>query len=209
MMTEEVVEVPEDASPATWDADLLRRFARATHAKKAAEAALTKAKAIIAELDPEIQMMFADHGTPSAKVVTEAFDAAATAVDIMGRLDAEAIGFPEAAAIATALDEAGLLIDSTPKRTTTIYIGSRLWARPNVDKDATDEEKAIARAAAVEALKSYGYGEFIKEDFNIVSLSSAMKLAVESGEVPLGTEFFDGALNITEDFAVGARVKNG
>jgi len=48
-----------------------------------------------------------------------------------------------------------------------IYISKQLWARP---KDET-----VSRAALVAALKKHGFKEYIKEDFNVQSVSGRLR----------------------------------
>lgn len=199
-----------------WDSAMLREFAEATHAKKAHDAASKKAKAKIDELDPQIRDMFTEQGVPSAQIVTEARDVDKEAYQIIGDIIDREVSSEFVSALAEdavkALREAGLLVDSTQRKTTTLFIGSRVWAKPvptgvddKGDSKVTDEDRLRACAA----LEAHGFGQYVRPDFNIVSLSSAIKEDVVSGAIKTGAEFFDGAVEVEEKFQVQTRVKNG
>jgi hypothetical protein len=89
----------------------------------------------------------------------------------------------------------------------TIYLTSRVWAKvdwPNTEgmpDDVAERLRDEARARAIAALKSDpDTAGFVKEDFNVQSLSSYFKEEVEHGRVVLdnGTALIGGAVKVEE-----------
>lgn len=92
----------------------------------------------------------------------------------------------------------------------TIVLGSRVWARPNVDRDASDEDKAIARASAITRMSAdEELASFVRPDFNIMSLSSYFKEEINEGRIKLDGEgkavLLDGALLVIDETTVSVR----
>lgn len=81
-------------------------------------------------------------------------------------------------------------VDSMHLNGRCIYIHSQLWARP---KDGD-------RPRACEALKRAGLGEFVKEDFNVMTLSAWARELTEAGE-PIPGELSE-ALEIKDAYSL-------
>lgn len=200
----------------SWDNEKVRAMAQAQLDKREGEAIVNRAKKVIAELDEPLRNMFAEEGVGNPKVEvagTDVDDAAeniiADQLSIYSSVLTEGI---VAEAIVAALREADLLKPNVPKKTVSLYIGSRLWAkcvqtgRNERGEPETSEDDWIR---ACRALEAKGYAAYVGERFNITSLSSAVKEDFDNGIIPEGSDYFDGTIEVNERFQISARVKNG
>ena len=186
------------------DTELLRDFAQWTKEKRNAEAIVKDRTRRLAEIDEPIRLMFAEEGVPSCPVTVPARDVDAEAVSAISSCfepltEATRHLIPS---IVNELRFRGLLVESSPKFTMNLSVGSRIWAKPFAadGERATEEE----HEAACRALRDKGFGDFVHERFNVISLSSAVKEDVENGVIPIGSDFFDGKVVVEEKFQVKA-----
>lgn len=185
------------------DIELLREFVRLDDEKKNGADAEKRAKARIAEIEPQILESFIEDGVSSIKATLEARDVDAEVREVIDRF--EDSGTPNE--IAAALRDAGLLIENRPEIKKTIFIGSRIWATPvTAGEKASDDEYE----AACRALEAAGWGDYVQERFNVISLSSAVKAEVENGNIviPDGereTVAFDGTIRVIDKLQLNAR----
>ena len=197
------------------DTELLRDFAQATFEKQEAEKIAKARKRKLDELDEPIRTMFTEEGVPSSKITVSErnvdfdfaqllhafYDEAKQSADA-GEFESFVESFVEQAR------NEGLLAPNTPEYTKTIFVGSRVWAKPvatGVDEHGDPKTTEDDYERACEALRANGFGEYVQTRFNIVSLSSAVKEDVENGVIPTGTEYFDGAIEVEEKFQVQTR----
>jgi len=92
----------------------------------------------------------------------------------------------------------------------TIFLSSRVWAKlppiPGIDDmpdDAAEQAKAAAKAKAIEYMKNDDdLATFVKEDFNVMSLSSFFKDEIDHERLPLNDDgealLGDGALLVKD-----------
>lgn len=78
----------------------------------------------------------------------------------------------------------------------TIGLRRDIWARPAKDPDTGE----TLRDAAVNALRAAGLDDYVKEDFNVQSLSAYVRELVDNGD-PIPDELRD-ALHVTEGYKV-------
>jgi hypothetical protein len=207
------------------DMDALRAWVSYDDDKKNAAAMEKRAKARCNELEPQILESLVQDGADSIRVTLEALDidkeARETAHEALNALatDPPFIGFnigdggdEIVSAIVDALRSEGLLKDNQPEIVKTVFIGSRVWAKPvptgtddNGDPKATDED--YERACI--ALAREGWEQFVQTRFNVISLSSAVKEEVgktiffEDGES--STLAFDGTIIVEDRPQLNAR----
>lgn len=197
------------------DTDLLRDFAQATFEKQEAEKIVKARKRKIDELDEPIRTMFTEEGVPSSKITVQARDVDFDFAQFLHSFYNEAKTSCDAGEFESYVEsytkqarEEGLLAPSTPEYTKTIFVGSRVWAKPvatGVDEHGDPKVSEEDYERACEALRANGFGEYVQTRFNIVSLSSAVKEDVENGVIPTGTDHFDGAIEVAEKFQVQTR----
>lgn len=188
------------------DTEMLRDFAQLTFEKRQAEATVKDRTKRAAELDEPIRNMFAEEGVPSCPVTVTARDVDAEVLELFAEeLAIEIPGPYNFAPIVEMMRERGLLAESTPEYTMNLSVGSRVWAKPF----AANGEKATEaeHAAACEALRAKGFGDYVHERFNVISLSSAVSEDVQNGVIPVGDDYFDGKVVVEEKFQVTARMK--
>jgi hypothetical protein len=194
------------------DIELLREFVRLDDEKKNGADAEKRAKARIAEIEPQILESFIADGVSSIKATLEARDVDAEArTAIIEWIDE---GFADVADIADNIGDlvqvlrgAGLLIENRPEIKKTIFIGSRIWATPVAEGEKANDDEYEQACAALEAA---GWGDYVQTRFNVISLSSAVKEAVDNGEIviPDGereTTAFDGTVRVVEKLQLNAR----
>lgn len=196
------------------DMNALREWVQQDDVKKQASAAEKKAKGRCGELEEEIIASMVEDGVTSIKVTLEAVD-----VDAQARAAAiewAEAGFnlaDDAGDFIQTLRDRGLLAESRPEITKTVFIGSRVWATPvptgsheNGEPKATDADYE----RACRALEAEGWGEYVQERFNIISLSSAVNDEVKAGNIviPEGeteTFAFNGTIRVTEKPQLNSR----
>lgn len=191
------------------DQALMTRFARAMKKKRDGEAQVNSAKKEIAEIEPVLLPQFtepAEDGsvTPKQSVTLPERSVDNEAVDVLKAVFDASEGKAGAYDFVRALRDEGLLIENEPVTTFSVFVGSRIWASPKRDDPERDKATDEEYERACRALEEHGFGEYVQERFNIVSLSSAMKEEVEHGRIPVG-EVFDGTLVVEEKFTLNAR----
>lgn len=194
----------------------LRRWVALDDEKKTAAALEKKAKREIAELEPGILEQMAQEGTPKITVELEALDVDGDAADLI----AEAVRTSKAPStedmaleIVAAMRQASLLKENRPAITKSVFIGSRVWAKPvatGTDDDGEPKATDDDYERACRALEAHGFGEYVQERFNIISLSSALKEEVEHGAIviPDGADevvVYDGTIVVSEKPQLNAR----
>lgn len=201
------------------DMDALRAWVSYDDDKKNAAAMEKRAKARCSELEPQILESLVQDGADSIRVTLEELDvdkeARETAENALGTLEWN-VGQPSipdaAEAVVDALRSEGLLKDNRPQIVKTVFIGSRVWAKPvptgtddNGDPKATDDDYL----RACEALKREGWGQYVQTRFNVISLSSAVKEEVgKTIFIPEGessTTAFDGTIIVEDRPQLNAR----
>lgn len=210
------------------DMDALRAWVSYDDDKKDASSREKRAKSKCAELEDQIMESFIADGVSSVQVTLDALDVdkearetAEAAVAEFERTAMQNIGDLHdawnvadiAAAVVDALRSESLLRDNRPEITKTVFIGSRVWAKPvptgtddNGDPKSTDDDYL----RACEALKTAGWGDYVQTRFNIISLSSAVKEEVDAGNIviPEGereTLAFDGTIIVSDAPQLNAR----
>lgn len=190
--------------------DRLREWVAIDDDKKNAAALEKKAKKKLAEIEPSILEELVQEGAPQIRVELEARD-----VDLEVRLIAERFDLSDEMKddFVTALRKANVLVENRPKIAKTLFIGRRVWAKPvatGVDDDGEPKSTDADYERACRALEKAGWGDYVQERFNIISLSSAVKEEVEHGEIviPEGeteTLAFDGTIIVSETPQLNAR----
>lgn len=194
--------------------DLAREFAIATREKRNLEAKLGKVKSRLAKMDEPLREYMAQEGLPKITVKAPEFDAQRDAeLALMEKTDLGPLSVQEAIDV---LATEGLLAESLPEKTATITVASRIWASPVVVPDKKDPDRDKANDAeyerACDALEAAGNGweDYAQRRFNVISLSSAVKIEVDEGRVKLGDDStgvaFDGTIKVVEKFAAQARM---
>lgn len=202
------------------DMDALRAWVSYDDDKKNAAALEKRAKKKCNEVEPVILESFIEDGVDSIRVTLEATDVDAEAREIitnaLSSLEWD-VGKPSIESIANAivpdLREAQLLRDSRPEIVKTVFIGSRVWAKPvptGVDDDGEPKASDADYERACAALARAGWDDYVQTRFNVISLSSAMKIEKEQGriEIPEGEDsvvVFDGTIIVTEIPQLNAR----
>jgi hypothetical protein len=195
------------------DLRAVREWVQQDDLKKRAAAAQKAAARRCDELEDEIMQEMIEKGVPKIPVTIKARDVDAEAAGIIEGIIEDSPPNPDddtlrmmQARIVGALRNAGLLIDSSEEVTKTVFMGSRVWARPvatgtddNGDPKSTDDDYR----RACRALEAGGFGEYVQERFNIISLSSAVKEEVEHKRIVIpdgedSTLAFDGTIIVTE-----------
>lgn len=182
--------------------DRLRAFALAKRRKTDADAEAKKQGKIISDLEPAILEEFASEGVPkiTVEVEPEKPTLADRLRDEITRIDGLGYDVPKVIGDALAFVEA----HEQKPFATTLSVGSRIWAKPKVDDPERDKANDDEYERACRALEANGFGDYVQERFNVISLSSAMKEEVEEGRLQVG-ENFDGTIVIEEKFQVNAR----
>lgn len=187
----------EDLVPV--DKKLLAQFVQASEEKKEAAAAEKKASARMKEVEQTILDQFTEEGISSMKVTVESEldDADITKTKLALLMEDVELPPEKVQAIAARLFE-------KPSIKKTLFIGSRIWANPKIDDPDRDKANDAEYERACRALEANGFGEYVQERFNVISLSSAIKEEVENGTIPVG-EAFDGTIVVKEKFQLNAR----
>ncbi len=205
------------------DMDALRAWVSYDDDKKNAAALEKRAKRKCAEVEPVILESFIEDGVDSIRVTLEATDVDAEAKALIEAVlpdETKAIlrvegdeEVPIVDSIVHGLREEGLLRDSRPEIVKTVFIGSRVWAKPvptGVDDDGEPKASDADYERACAALARAGWDDYVQTRFNVISLSSAMKIEKEQGriEIPEGEDsvvVFDGTIIVTEIPQLNAR----
>lgn len=192
------------------DMERLRAFALAKRRKADADAVSKEEGKKIAELEPAILEEFANEGVP--KITVDVEPARPTLADRLNEVPTlpnaliEWIEDVDLDVFAQLIDDARTLIEENEQKpfSMTLSVGSRIWAKPKVDDPERDKANDAEYQRACRALEAQGFGDYVQERFNVISLSSAMKEEVEEGRLQVG-ENFDGTIVIEEKFQVNAR----
>lgn len=192
------------------DKHLVTQFARAMKRKRDGEKIVNDAKREIAEIEPVLLPQFTEPDeetgsvSPKQSITLPERDVNREAVELLNEVVDASEGKCGVFDFVVRLRDAGLLIPNEPATTFTVFVGSRIWASPKRDDAERDKATDEEYERACRALEAHGFGEYVQERFNVVSLSSAMKEEVEHGRIEPG-DVFDGAITVEEKFTLQAR----